>query len=148
HDALRNRFQLADGEWRQWCVADFETPFAEVDLSDVADAELRDSIETAAAEWQKSLDLEKGPLLRAVYFKLGEDRGERLLLAVHHLVMDAVSWRIFLEDLQTAYQRTELQPKTTSYQQWALKLQAYASSTDLQEEVDYWADERRARVHS
>jgi amino acid adenylation domain-containing protein/non-ribosomal peptide synthase protein (TIGR01720 family) len=141
HDVLRNRFERqADGEWRQWCAADFETPFAEVDLSDV------DSIETAAAEWQKSLDLEKGPMMRAVYFKLGANSGARLLLAVHHLVMDAVSWRILLEDLQTAYLQNELQPKTTSYQQWALKLQAYASSTDLQKEVDYWTDERRSRV--
>jgi amino acid adenylation domain-containing protein/non-ribosomal peptide synthase protein (TIGR01720 family) len=147
HDALRNRFeQLDDGEWRQWCVGDFQTPFVEVDLSGVADTELRDSIETAAAEWQTSLDPEKGPLLRAVYFKLGGDRGARLLLAVHHLVMDAVSWRILLEDLQTAYQRHELQPKTTSYQQWALKLQAYASSAEVQDEVEYWTDERRSRV--
>ncbi|MEN3329189.1 MAG: hypothetical protein V7638_3996 [Acidobacteriota bacterium] len=147
HDALRNRFeQQADGEWRQWCVSDFESPFAEVDLSDVADTEIRESIETAAAAWQKSLDLEKGPMLRAVYFKLGDGRGARLLLAVHHLVMDVVSWRILLEDLQTAYQRHELQAKTTSYQQWALKLQAYASRKDLQEESDYWTDERRSRV--
>ncbi len=147
HDALRNRFErLADGEWQQWCAADFETPFVEVDLSEVVDAELRDSIETAAGEWQKSLDLEKGPLLRAVYFKLGGDRGARLLLVVHHLVMDAVSWRILLEDLQTAYLQHELQPKTTSYQQWALKLHAYASSADVQQEVEYWTDERRSRV--
>jgi hypothetical protein len=60
--------------------------------------------------------------------------------------MDVVSWRILLEDLQTTYQGLELQPKTTSYQQWALKLQAYASSADLQEEVAYWTDERRSRV--
>jgi len=148
HDALRNRFQLVDGKWRQWCVAvdQVEVPFAEVDFSDVADAELRSSIETAAAEWQKSLDLETGPMLRAVYFTLGGDRGARLLLLVHHLVTDVVSWRIMLEDLQSAYQQIELQAKTTSYQQWALKLQAYASNDDLQDEVDYWTNERRSRV--
>src|SRR5262249_460099 len=128
-----------------------EVPFAEVDLSGVADAELRNSIEIAAAEWQKSLDL-AGPLLRAVYFKLGRDRGARLLLVVHHLVMDVVSWRIFLEDLQTGYlllasgAEVKLQAKSTSYQQWAVKLQAYASSADLQEEIAYWMDERRLRV--
>jgi len=148
HDVLRNRFEQVADEWLQWCVAadQVEVPFVEVDLSGVVDAELRNSVEIVAAEWQKSLDLEKGPLLRAVYFKLGGDRGARLLLVVHHLVMDVVSWRILLEDLQTTYQGLELQPKTTSYQQWALKLQAYASSADLQEEVAYWTDERRSRV--
>jgi len=155
HDALRNRFQkLPDGEWRQWCAAadKGEVPFAEVDLSGVADAELRNSVETAAAEWQETLDLEKGPMMRAVYFKLGHDRGARLLLVVHHLVMDVVSWRILLEDLQTAYLQlasaadVQLQAKSTSYQQWATKLQAYASSSTLQGEVSYWTDERRSRV--
>ena len=155
HDALRSRFhKLNHDQWRQWCAAIHETdhPFAEVDLSSVADAELRNSIETAAAEWQKTLDLEKGPMLRAVYFALGKGRGARLLLAVHHLVMDVVSWRILLEDLQTAYLRlasgeaVQLPAKSTSYQQWATKLHAYASSSELQEEISYWTDERRWRV--
>ncbi|HEY2961417.1 MAG TPA: amino acid adenylation domain-containing protein [Pyrinomonadaceae bacterium] len=155
HDALRNHFQKLDGgRWRQWCAAadEGELPFAEVDLSEVATTELRNSIETAAAKWQETLDLEKGPMLRAVYFTLGHERGARLLLVVHHLVMDVVSWRILLEDLQTAYQQLasaadmQLQARSTSYQQWATKLQAYASSSDLQEEVSYWTDERRSRV--
>jgi amino acid adenylation domain-containing protein/non-ribosomal peptide synthase protein (TIGR01720 family) len=154
HDALRNRFQkLPDGEWRQWCVAvdEAELPFAEVDLSGVGAAELRSTIEAAAAEWQKTLDLE-GPMIRAVYFTLGQERGARLLLVVHHLVMDAVSWSILLEDFQTVYQQlasgadVQLPAKSSSYQQWALKLQAYASSEMLQDEVGYWTDEQRLRV--
>jgi amino acid adenylation domain-containing protein/non-ribosomal peptide synthase protein (TIGR01720 family) len=155
HDALRNRFQkLSDGQWRQWCVAadEGELPFAEVDLSGVADAKLRNSIEAAAAEWQQTLSLEQGPMLRAVYFSLGAKRGARLLLVVHHLVTDVISWRILLEDLQTAYLRlasgeaVQLPEKTTSYQQWAVKLQAYASTAELQDEIAYWTDERRMRV--
>ena len=91
-------------------------------------------------------------MLRAVYFNLGEERSARLLLVVHHLVMDAVSWRILLEDLQAAYRQLaageaiQLQAKSSSYQQWALKLQAYASSSVLQEEVVYWTDKRRLCV--
>ena len=46
-----------------------------------------------------------GPLLRAVLFDLGADRRPRLFLAVHHLVVDGVSWRILLEDLETAYRQ-------------------------------------------
>lgn len=155
HDGLRNHFQQLDGErWRQWCGApdEVEVPFAEVDLSEVPTSELRHSIETAAANWQETLDLEHGPMMRAVHFSLGHERGARLLLVVHHLVMDVVSWRILLEDLQTAYQHltsgvgVQLPAKSTSYQQWATKLQAYASSAELQEEVSYWTDERRSRV--
>ena len=53
-------------------------------------------------EVQASLDLSHGPLLRAVLVQLHEG-GERLLLVVHHLVIDGVSWRLLLDDLQRAY---------------------------------------------
>ncbi len=57
-----------------------------------------------ANEAQRSLDLQRGPLLRAVLVTPA-DGTQRLLLGVHHLVVDGVSWRILLEDLQTAYAR-------------------------------------------
>jgi aryl carrier-like protein len=66
-----------------------------------------------------------GPLLRVALFDLGPDRPARLLLVVHHLVVDGVSWRILLEDLATVLGQLErgeepvLPPKTTSFRQWA-----------------------------
>ena len=65
------------------------------------------ALEALAGEAQASLDLEHGPLLRAVHFTLGAGQPERLLIAIHHLVVDAVSWRILLEDLQDAYLQLE-----------------------------------------
>ena len=53
------------------------------------------------------LDLEHGPLLRAVLLEPGGGRPPRLLLSVHHLVVDVVSWRILLEDLQAACEQLE-----------------------------------------
>jgi len=155
HDALRSRYEKQDdGNWRQWCVPldEQDLPFLEMDLSIAPTIAVRPAIEAASAQWQRHLNLEYGPVLRVVYFKLGPGRGARLLLVVHHLVIDVISWRILLEDLQTAYQQlaagkaVELRAKSSSYQQWAKQLQAYASSTALQEEVAYWTDERRQRV--
>nr|WP_323374521.1 condensation domain-containing protein [Nostoc commune] len=63
--------------------------------------------------------------------------------------MDGVSWRILLEDLQTAYaqlsrgETIKLSPKTTSFKQWAYQLQEYAQSPAVQEEMDYWVQTLR-----
>jgi len=40
------------------------------------------------------------PLVRVTLFNLGVDKTSRLLLVIHHLVVDGVSWRILVEDLQ------------------------------------------------
>jgi non-ribosomal peptide synthase protein (TIGR01720 family) len=155
HDALRMRYEkLSDGTWRQRCapVAEVEVALDLVDLSAVPAEELRGAIEKVAAESQKTLNLEHGPMLNAVYMDLGSDRGARLLLVIHHLVMDMISWRILFEDLQTIYRQiangeaVELRAKTTSYQQWAAQLKAYASSDELGQEVGYWTDPRRQQI--
>ncbi len=67
-----------------------------------------------------------------------------MLIIIHHLVIDGVSWRVFLEDLQTAYQQLslgeaiQLPAKTTAYKQWAEQLIEYAKSTEVRSQIDYW----------
>ena len=69
---------------------------------------------------------------------------DRLLIVIHHLAVDGVSWRILLEDFESAYtqlkegQNVRLPAKTSSFQQWALKLAEYALTDDLKAELDYW----------
>ena len=76
-------------------------------------------MEVQASGVQRSLDLGSGPLLRGAWFRLGQLSG-RLLLVVHHLAIDGVSWRVLLEDLDTAYRQIRsgqppaLPPKTTA----------------------------------
>jgi amino acid adenylation domain-containing protein/non-ribosomal peptide synthase protein (TIGR01720 family) len=130
HDALRLRFvQQADG-WQQAHGAP---------ITDCALWQSRagDDTELAALcdEAQRSLDLEHGPLLRAALVEMA-DGTQRLLLVVHHLVIDGVSWRILLEDVQQAYAKAALPAKTSAYQQWAQQLQAHAPTLD--EQLPYW----------
>jgi len=90
------------------------------------------------------LNLSEGPLLRAALFDLGKHQPNRLLLAIHHLAVDGVSWRNLIEDFQTAYgqisrdETVALPPKTTSFKQWAERLHEWARSPKLQGELDYW----------
>ena len=44
-----------------------------------------------------------GAMLQAVWFDAGRDASGRLLLAIHHLAVDGVSWRILLPDLEAAW---------------------------------------------
>jgi non-ribosomal peptide synthase protein (TIGR01720 family) len=78
------------------------------------------------------------------FFDFGPERFGRLLIVIHHLAIDGVSWRILLEDLQIVYEHldrsqvAQLPPKTTSFKQWAERLNDYALSPGLGAEQDYW----------
>ncbi|MNJ20435.1 Linear gramicidin synthase subunit D [compost metagenome] len=95
---------------------------------------------------QRSLDLSAGPLLRAVLMNLA-DGSQRLLLVIHHLAVDGVSWRILLEDLHSAYeqacagQQPLLPARTSSVKAWAERLQQYAREGALAEELVYWREQ-------
>ncbi|NOX38151.1 MAG: amino acid adenylation domain-containing protein [Calditrichaeota bacterium] len=145
HDALRTRYRKINGDWEQY-IAEMEEPlpFTVVDLSDIPPEEQSQRIEETAATVQGQLHLEKGPLVRFVHFVLGNDQPNRLLIVIHHLVVDGVSWRILMEDFTMAYQQLkagkpiQLPPKTTSFKYWAERLQQKASSPEIQEELTYW----------
>ena len=92
---------------------------------------------------QRSLDLAQGPLLRALAMRL-TDGGWRLLLAIHHLVVDGVSWRVLLDDLQTAYTQLAsgaalaLAPASSPYDAWARRLADHAASETVRAQLPYW----------
>ena len=133
HDALRLRYTTIKypGE-KSFASPSASAPFERVDLSAAADSDLADSIEAAAALAQATLDYTKGPIWRAVYFDCGSQRASRLLLVIHHLAVDGVSWRILLEDLERIYeqeragQKIDLHAKTTSIKEWSERLSACA----------------------
>ena len=139
HDALRLGFTEHDDGWRaEHRLAELAAPL--LWQREVADAQaMHDECEVA----QRSLDLAAGPLLRAVLFQLADGQ-QRLLLVGHHLVVDGVSWRILLEDLQLAYQQAAegqaltFAPRTSSFKHWAERLQAQALSGALSAQADYW----------
>lgn len=151
HDALRLRFNETSEGWQQSNAdADQPTPFAQIDLSGLVEEEQPPAIERAAADAQTALNITDGPIMSVLLFNLGSQKPGRLLIVIHHLAIDNVSWRILLEDLQTVYEQlsrsetVELGAKTTSYKQWAEHLREYAQSEAMHEEAAYWLIERRA----
>jgi amino acid adenylation domain-containing protein/non-ribosomal peptide synthase protein (TIGR01720 family) len=144
HDALRFRYQKNHDGWEQTVAApERVAPFERIDLSAMAEAEQTTRMSEHAATLQASLNLQHGPLMRVVLFDRGQ-QSSYLLVVIHHLVVDGVSWRILLEDLHTLYQQLSLRQepslpaKTTSFKNWAQGLTEYAKSAELREELAYW----------
>ncbi|MBK5007042.1 non-ribosomal peptide synthetase [Pseudomonas sp. S32] len=144
HDALRLRFVEQDGVWS----ASHGETGPRPQLLWQASPDSFEALYALANQAQASLDLASSELVRAVLATL-PDGSQRLLLAVHHLVVDGVSWRILFEDLQSAYQQivqgqtVRLPAKTSAYQTWAAQLQAHAQSPLLLQELEGWQQRLR-----
>ncbi|MFT3774240.1 MAG: amino acid adenylation domain-containing protein [Minicystis sp.] len=151
HDALRVRLARGAAGWEQsFAPPGGNVPFKHVHLAHLPESAQQTALERAASEAQASLDLTNGPALRAKLFELGAGRSQRLLLAIHHLAIDGVSWRILFEDLWSAYaQRRRGEPitlraKTTSFRRWAERLADHARSESVLREEAYWTSPARA----
>ena len=152
HDALRLRFVQEGENWQQINTATRESvPLSIFDLSHLSPQEQQTAIKATDAELQASLDLSTGVIAQVALFQLGNDKPSYLLFIIHHLAVDAVSWRILLEDLATAYQQIsrneviKLPPKTTSWQYWSDRLTEYAQIKAVKE-LDYWLNQSSIQV--
>lgn len=121
HDALRSRFSRTEAGWNVKIAGPGEPPLIWVNLRDAAPSFRNVMIEASAAALQRGLNLGSGPLFRVAFFDCADPLASRLLVIAHHLVVDGVSWRILLEDLETALLQAScgapicLPAKTASY---------------------------------
>ncbi|GIG09051.1 hypothetical protein Cco03nite_57510 [Catellatospora coxensis] len=149
HDGLRLRLQrIASVLWTLrteptggLAAADL---LVRVDVSGVDDAAMPGLLAEHASEATALLDPDTGSVLRAVWFDAG-DRPGRLLLAVHHLAVDGVSWRILFEDLAAAWQAATvgavpvLPPVDTSLRRFAQAVTAQSQLPPRLSELEHWA---------
>ncbi|MEM8778723.1 MAG: amino acid adenylation domain-containing protein, partial [Cyanobacteria bacterium P01_G01_bin.49] len=95
HDALRLRFSREESGWQQINdVPETSIPFTAINLENLGETKQSSAIESVSATLQPTLNLCEGPILRMAWFYLGKERRGRLLLVIHHLAVDSVSWRI------------------------------------------------------
>ncbi|QWI16769.1 amino acid adenylation domain-containing protein [Bacillus wiedmannii] len=149
HDALRFRYkQLPNGTWRQRNEGTDELSVLHVvKRNQVNEKEWNTIIQEEMNINQASFNLVTGPLMRIVYFEDNLTGNDRIFWVIHHLVVDGVSWRILLEDLQTVYnqmkqgQEVRLPAKSTSFKEWSERLQTYIDSGISKEVQDYWNEQ-------
>ncbi|MFD3262297.1 amino acid adenylation domain-containing protein [Paenibacillus lentus] len=113
-------------------------------------ASLSDRIQDEADLIQSDICLEEGPLVSAGLFHT--DDGDHLLLCIHHLVIDGVSWRILLEDFNTAYaalvnnETIALPEKTNSFRDYAYRMEKYRDDFRVLQEADYWVAQQQKKA--
>ncbi|MFJ2307740.1 condensation domain-containing protein, partial [Streptomyces sp. NPDC087787] len=151
HDALRMRLRRTGGLiWNLDIPPRGELRAADcvrrVDIAglgrEVTNARIGEHVQAA---WDR-LDPETGAMVQAVWFDAGPSAPGRLLLVVHHLVVDGVSWRILLPDLAQAWAEVaagrtpELAPVGTSLRTWAQRLTEAAQDAERVGELETWLD--------
>jgi len=149
HEALRARFSKIDGKWAQNTSGqNYPLDFSMVDLRGEPNPSA--ALHDHAFAVQQSINIETGPLLKSVLYKLPD--GERLFLVCSHLAVDGVSWRIILDDLLRSYtgfmsgQPVQLPANSCSINTWASNVQSLgAAMSDW--ERSYW-DEMDTAVKS
>ena len=142
HDILRLTFKRnTEGKLRPHIRPVGDT--LEIGFSELKETESVADIEAFANELQAKFDLEEGSLIRA--HLLQKDDANFLLVIMHHLVTDVVSWGILINDLRNLLtQQTQggplsLPPKTSSYGDWANKLNEYAEEDVIRRQLPYWS---------
>ena len=146
HDALRMRFTRDEQGWHQFNPPPAPTDDLLVhhDLTGQSSEQADAAIARAADDLHAGFDLARGPLLRAALFSGDPGRPVLLLLVAHHLVVDAVSWRVLRDDLESAYRQAAqgepvaLGERGTSFREWALGLAAHVAAGGLDDELPYW----------
>ncbi|MEV5831906.1 condensation domain-containing protein, partial [Spirillospora sp. NPDC052242] len=145
HDVLRLRLDVDEdaddgGRWqpvvRPAGTVDAAALVTRVDIAGLDDDKRAALLAEQAAAARDRLDPRDGTVAQLVWFDAGDDQG-RLLVVLHHLVVDGVSWRILLPDLVTAWAGGDLRPVGTSFRRWAQKLTAAAPGEDALED---WLD--------
>ncbi|MCE3294293.1 MAG: hypothetical protein K0R65_7 [Crocinitomicaceae bacterium] len=144
HDTLRIQFEVQNGEIRQKYA---ETELSEIlNLPDENQLMQREEIAQQVDFQQAQFALLDAPLFQVNVYP-AEDGTFVVAFIAHHLVIDAVSWRIILQDFQVAYgEQADIGPKTHTYKDWAETLQKYAETAESKQKLSYWkAEDQRAK---
>ncbi len=149
HDALRFVYSKSNGNWSQ--EYSNQLPAVIVENIETGDeAALRTKLLERSNYFQQSLDIFKGQIIKVVLFQTpGFESRNRLLAVVHHLAIDAVSWRILIENLEYILSaivkgdEPDLGSKGSSYRQWHQALVKYGQQPAVKREVEYWKEEQK-----
>ncbi|MCJ0904292.1 non-ribosomal peptide synthetase [Rhodococcus sp. ARC_M6] len=153
HDMLRARLRRNEARGRDWTWealpeamiqakdiitrVSLDVPLGGSQFHELASREL-----DAAAERLNPAD---GIVMQVVWFDPAEEAGRgRVLIVIHHSVVDGVSWRVLVPDLATAWAQLaagvqpELAPVGTSMRRWAHGLVEVAQRPERIAELDIW----------
>lgn len=144
HAALRMNYIREAAGWRQFIANDHREDWLEIiDLTHLPPEEEPETKLREINHWQHGVRLEDGPLIKFVYFNRSGNP-DQLLIVIHHLVIDGVSWRILLEDLESTYEHlvqgkvNDNRHLTAKFSQWTAHYPNYLSTHAAEAGRAYW----------
>jgi non-ribosomal peptide synthase protein (TIGR01720 family) len=145
HDALRFRYEMRDNNYIQYYGNAEQVFFIEDIITLKSPISLAEEITQICAKYQSGLNILHGGAYKIVLIKTNEwDKYNRLFIVAHHLLIDGVSWRILLEDMERALLQIEsgneidFGMKTSSYREYANNLIGVGKLKLLEKELNYW----------
>ncbi|SHI03615.1 non-ribosomal peptide synthase domain TIGR01720, partial [Chryseolinea serpens] len=142
HEMLRAVPQFKNGTWTQSIMPSSE-PRVSLEVCDFRNlVESESSMLEKVREIQSGIDLQHGPLWRIGLFYLKHET--KLFLAMHHLIVDAVSWSALLDDIKTLYHQAQrgatlqLSVASADFRSWVNQLKAYRDTPAFQKGKSYW----------
>lgn len=160
HDAFKLRFRRECGKIVQYYKDDCHfNKLKKLDIRNIVDKQFShmfdnskdsnkiddQSLKAILTKWQSEFNIADGPIYCFGYIYGFDDGSARIFVAIHHLVVDAVCWRLFIEDLQDLYNNIELPEKTNSYKQWTTSVLNYAKKKP--NEKSYWDKKLEKHQH-
>ncbi len=142
HDALRSQFHIAEDNVQSVILPVKQVTISVQTVSLMTEQDVDGTMQKHAHQQQQGLVLDQPPLISLVLYQCPS--GDRLLIIVHHLLIDGVSWRILLEDFSALYyalisqQQYTLPAQTDSYVEWSKGLYQYSQQVSLLAELPYW----------
>ena len=135
HDILRARFGFDQSSATNFQYYLDDIPEIKIQQLNVAKYQ-QDEIQEKLTNWQSEFDIFNGPTWSVGLLEGYTDGSARLFMAFHHLIIDAVSWRILINDIKMLYDKQKLSKKTSSYRQWVHTINN--SITINKDEEYYW----------
>ncbi len=141
HDALRLRLHRPTPMlWSLEVTEHCTLTLSRVDAAGLDDDALRQVIGAESDAAADRLDPDEGVVAQAVWFDRGSGQSGRLLLMLHHLAVDGVSWSVLVDDLRSAYEQSPLAPVATSIRAHARLVNENAQGSARLAEFPHWSE--------
>ncbi len=146
HDVFQLRFFKENEKYRQYYTKEKQFSIVdEVDIKGLSQDEADKVINDYKDQLCNSIDIHNGPLIKAILFTDGK-KPKNLMIVIHHLIIDGISWRVLINDLSRIYigllgqGSYNLPSKGSSFKTWVTKTREYALSKNCLQETKYWFD--------
>ncbi|MDF5726641.1 MAG: amino acid adenylation domain-containing protein [Rhizonema sp. PD38] len=143
HEILRTTFATVNGQLVQAIASSPNFTISVIDLTELPDIHTSQVQYLATKESKQPFDLTKGPLLRVKLLKLSETEYV-LLLVMHHIVSDAKSCGIFVQEIAVLYEAflagkvSPLPDLSIQYIDFAYWQRQWLQQSELKEQLAYW----------